>query len=397
MNKLCIVLSFLILFPIVNASPPDFYIVNVTPVNVEPGEYYLLNITLKNLGTDFATYVRTYLDPTDLSPVDPIGVVKRFTVKKANEAKESQRYFGSVLQNEKITLSYKIRIKDGAEEGVYPVPLIVEFLDPNMVKLNQSLYFGINVIPKAQLTITGINTSPSRVYPGDEFTLTIEMGNIGKGDAKEVSLILSLPQYFSGDNIAYLGTINRDSTKVAEFALKAEKKIDPGKYNFTLIIRFKDGEGKKEEIKNFPLYISERGEIDIEIAGITTSPSKVYPGLPFTLSVQLENIGKQEAKAIRAYIEPEGEFVGEKTSFVGSLKKDDLGTAIFEMKAKEDIKPGNYNFKMKIYYIDERGIEHSDEKSFELVILEKPRRSYYPLIAIILIISGIGWYLKRRR
>ena len=89
--------------------------------------------------------------------------------------------------------------------------------------------------------------------------------------------------------------------------------------------------------------------------------------------------------------------MGERTSFVGSLKEDDLSTAIFEMQASKELLPGSYLMKMKIYYIDERGQEYEEEKEFELIVLESPKKSYKLIVIPLILIIGIAYYLRRRK
>lgn len=381
----------------IHATPSDFYITSIEPITFEPGKYYNLSITLKNLGTDFATQVKAFLDNEDTSPIDPIGATKSYLVKKAQEAFESQEYFGAVLQNQEITFTYSVYVDEDAKKGTYYVPLEIKFLDPEMNENSQTLYFGVNIIPKSELVISGINTSPARIHPDDDFTLKIEIENIGSGEAKAVALNLKFPEEFSGENSAFLGAVQKDSTKSAEFELRVSKNALPKAYNFTLEITFKDDEGAKKIEKSFKVFVLERGSIDIEIAGVSTSPAKIYPGSSFTLSVQLENIGKQEAKAIKAVLEPAKGFMGERTSFVGSLKEDDLSTAIFEMQTSKELLPGSYTMKMKIYYIDERGQEYEEEKEFELILLESPKKSYKFIVIPLILIVGIAYYLRRRK
>ena len=70
----------------IHATPSDFYITSIEPITFEPGKYYNLSITLKNLGTDFATQVKAFLDNEDTSPIDPIGATKSYLVKKSSRS-----------------------------------------------------------------------------------------------------------------------------------------------------------------------------------------------------------------------------------------------------------------------------------------------------------------------
>jgi hypothetical protein len=310
----------------------------------------------------------------------------------------STEYFGVVSQGTEILLQYPIHVDENASTGTYSIPLKLIWRNSSMKEQSQTLNLGITIEGKPELVIAGISSQPSRFYPDEEFNLSIKVENIGTGKAEAVELKLLFPGEFQGEKTGFLGTIKRDSTATATFNLKALKTAAPGAYGYTLLITYRDGEGVERTTKeDFEVYVSERGEIDIEIAGVTTSPSKLYPGEGFSLSVQLENIGKQDAKSVRAEIQSIEEFVGERVSFIGSLKQDDLSTAIFEMSVAKGAKPGSYELKMKIFYIDEKGVEHSEEKYFSLLVSKKPRNRLWDIAAGVLVaLVLIGAYTWKR-
>lgn len=389
---------FLMKIPLTHAIGADFYVVKVNPQVFSPDETAELKITLKNLGGDPAVYLRVFLDPEDTTPINPVGPSKRY-IRRADRAILSTEYFGVVSQGSEILIQYPIHVDEDAESKTYYVPLKLVWRNTTMKEETQTLKIGLIVVGRPELVIAGISSDPARIYPDDEFNLSVRVENIGTGKAEDVELRLSFPEEFKGGKTGFLGTIKRDSSTQTTFNLKTIKSASPGPYTFTLLITYKDEQGAERSVKeDFEVYISERGEVDIEIAGITTSPSKLYPGQIFSLSVQLENIGKQDAKSVRAEIEPRREFVGERISFLGSLKEDDLSTAIFEMEVSKDASPGSYELRMKVIYTDEQGIEHVEEKTFSLLVSEKPRNKLRDAaIGATTLLLFLGVYLWRNR
>jgi hypothetical protein len=386
--------------PLVHALGADFYVTEVSPESVSPDEFTTLNITIKNLGDDPASYLRAILDPENTTPISAIGAAKRY-LNRAGRVTMASEYFGVVSQGIEILVQYPIHVDENAEAKTYYVPLKLVWRNTSMAEDAETLKIGITVSGAPDLVIGGISSNPARIYPDKEFNLSVKVENIGTGKAEAVELGLSFPKEFQGEKTGFLGTIKKDGSSTAVFNLKTLKTAAPGAYTYTLLISYKDEKGFKQSVKKtFEVYVSERGEVDIEIAGITTSPSKLHPGESFSLSLQLENIGKQDAKSVRAEIQPEKEFIGERISFLGSLKEDDISTAIFDMEVSDDAKPGSYELKVKVIYTDERGIEHTEEKSFSLLVSKKPRNNARDAavgaLAVLLLVGAYFWRSRKR-
>lgn len=392
-----VTLLLLLTIPGIYALGADFYVVEVTPTSVTPDETTLLNITLKNLGDDPAAFLRAILDPSDTSPINAVGSAKKY-LSTADKAVRSTEYFGVVSQGTEIILQYPIHVDENATPKTYGVPLKLIWQNTSLAETSQTIEVGITIVGEPVLVIAGVDTLPSRVYADSEFNLSVKVENIGKDKAEAVTLTLGLPKEFTGEKTGFLGTIKRDSTGTKTFNLKADKNAASKAYDFTLAITYQNVKGARKTIDTgFDVYVGERGDIDVEIAGVTTSPPKIYPGEDFSLSVQLENIGKQDAKSVRAEIQPMKDVIGERISFIGSLKEDDLSTAIFEMGVAKDAKPGSYELKMMVFYTDEKGIEYSEEKYFGLLVSEKPRNRLRDLGAgAVVALVLIGAYIWKR-
>lgn len=392
-----ILMLILLLIPPVSAVGADFYVVDIAPSEVTPRETTQLNITLKNLGSDFGVYLRAILDPDDTSPIDALDSSKKY-LSRAEAAEESREYFGVVQQLESLPLQYRIKVDDNATTGAYNVPLNLIWQDKYGIQHTQTVYLGIAVVGEPHLIISGINTTPQRVYSDTEFTLDINIENTGTEKAKSVEAALTLPDGITGEDQAYLGTIKRDATAKASYTMKVEKTAKSGAYEFVLLMNYTDEEGTSGMVeKPFKVYVSKRGDIDLEIAGISTSPAKIYPGTDFTLSVQLENIGTQDAKSVMVTIYNSKGFVGEFSSFIGKIEEDDVSSGIFDLTATPTATPGDHQFNMDILFTDEKGEEFSETKTFNVYVDERPAGSLIGKLIAVLIVVAIAVVIWRRR
>ena len=396
MKKMFLLLT-LLLIPSVQAAAADFYVVDIGPTEVAPGETTNLNITLKNLGRDFGVYLSATLDPSDVSPIDALDSSKKH-LDRAEAAKRTGEYFGVVQQLESIPVQYRIKVDDNATTGAHNVPLNLAWENEFGTQYTQTIYLGIAVKGEPHLIISGINSTPERVYPDTEFTLDVNIENTGTEKAKSVEAALTLPDEITGEDRAYLGTINRDASTKASYTLKATKAAKSGAYEFVLSIDYEDKQGVSGNVtRPFKVFVSERGDIDLEIAGISTSPAKIYPGTDFTLSVQLENIGTQDAKSVMVAVSNSEGFVGEFSSFVGKIESDDVSSGIFDLTATPSATPGDHQFNLEVIFTDEKGEEFSETKTFNVYVDEPAKRSTTGTIAALLVVVVVVVVLWRRR
>ncbi|MFQ5815286.1 MAG: CARDB domain-containing protein [Candidatus Hydrothermarchaeaceae archaeon] len=367
-----LIVTLILLPDLATAFNVDFYITSVSPQVLEPGERANITLTLKNLGTDYAVYVKAVLDPNGTSPLVATGAGKIYLTKKAFEAKSSDEFFGTVSQGDELTANYEVYVSDTAQFGVHSIPLKLIWKDAILEQNEETLSFGIQIAGAADLVISKVSTTPSRIKPGDEFTLTLNVENIGKEDAESVGVtLIDVPQGFTGDTSAFLGTINKGASGSANYNLEAGEEVEPGNYDITMELAYLEKGVGRKALKNFGIFIQEPGEITLAITKVSSDPSKVYPDSDFTLSLGLENVGKQDTKSVEIDLIVPEEFTGETRAFLGPLKEGGSAATDLDLKASKDAKPGAYDALMKINYLDERGVEEMVEKRFQIFVHER--------------------------
>ncbi len=394
-----ILLTCLIFFiPPAFADNVDFYIMKISPEEVAPGETTTLTITIANLGIDYAAYVHAVLDPESTSPLSVLGAKKIYVTKYAAEGQPT-KYFGVILQNERFTVRYRVHVDKDTAFGTYTVPLKLVWRDEYNNVQSETLEFGLKVAGDPEIVISGVNKTPARIYPDTEFTLVIAFENIGTAKAENVKVELSLPQGITGERVAFLGTLERNRQAAAAFSLKAEKEAEAGARKIGVKLSYTTEEKAREEFdKEVEIFIYEKEPAKLEVAGLDTSPAKLTPGKAFTLSIQLENIGKQDAKAVKVELSLPETFSGARTSYLGTIKQDDTSTAIFDLEVLPLAEPKSYSLPVKIYYLDEKGRLHEEEREIALTVTRPEKRMPLKLLAGIgiLLIAGIVWWRRRK-
>jgi hypothetical protein len=337
---------------------------------------------VENIGTDSAKSAK-------LSLTLPEGVTGKRTA-----------FLGTITKDSASTANFSLKAEKKIAVGHHDISVLIEYDDPAGKNYNKTSTVDLFIQDRGdvKLSISNINTSPSKIYPNTDFTLSLGLENTGTQDARAAKMVLMFPREFTGEDSAFYGKIPEGGSSSTSFDLKALKSSGPGKYTATAKITFTDELGIADAVEEqFSLFILDRGEVILEISGKSTSPTNLVPGTEFTLSLQLENIGDQDAKSVRIDLESNGDLIGEFTSFVGEIEKDDVSTGVFDLRVSPIAEPGTRMISAKVTYLDERGIENTAIKSFDLFIGEPSGRSNTTIILVAVVVIVLVIYLWRRR
>jgi len=359
--------------------------VSTTPSKVYPDTDFNMSVSIENVGNDKAKAVAIALE-----------IPKEFSG-------ETNAFLGSLEKDDSSTASFDLRASKDAKEGdAYAVTVQMRYDDERGIEYEEDTAVEVFIHERGDINmdIGGITTTPTRILSDTDFSLTISLENSGDQDAKSTEIKLKLPDGFSGESKAFLGTITADESATASFDLKASKETPSGMaYNVLMDINYKDENGALYSVeKNFDIFIHERGDIALSIAGLSTSPTTVYPGTKFTLSVQLENTGTQDAKSVKIDVSLPEEFIGERSSFVGEIEQDDVSSGILDLRLSDIGNSGSYDVNMKVRYSDEKGTEYSDDMQFVLFVdaTSKDNKKNMTIMIGALLVVGIYVWKKRR-
>jgi hypothetical protein len=376
---------------------------STNPSVVYPDTEFNMAISVENIGSDSAKSVELQLTPLEgftgertvqLGTVDIRSLIEELLTQGNLNQTGSQA--GALLN----TALFSLKAEEGVTLGHHELKAQLSYKDSkgNDYSKIELIDVFIQDRGQAKLSISGINTSPSKVYPNTDFTITITMENTGSQAAKATKLDLQIPKEFTGEDSAFLGSIEEDQTSSASLDMKAIKTASPGVYTIESKSVYTDEQGRDQTTEEpFNVFVLDRGEVILEISGKSTSPTVLMPGTDFTLSIQLENIGEQDAKSVRMELETNGDLKGELTSFVGEIEKDDVATGVFDLLVLPSAEPGQKMASARVIYIDEQGVENTIIKTFDIFIGEPAGRSTTTIVAVVVIVLVLVVYLWRRR
>lgn len=352
---------------------------------IYPNTEFPITLNLKNVGNENAEKVRVKLSlPEDIEGRDIA-------------------YFSEIGVGEEKQAEFNLKTVKHSEAGEKEIKYFIKFYDKNEneYEKNGSIKIFVHEKNRPRLAISEISSEPSKIYRDSDFKLKVALENVGEQKAKNVKIELSLPEGIEGEDTAFLGTVEGGISKEAEFDLKTSKDIDTGEHGINIKVSYLDeSDAPRSEEKSAGIFVFDRGEIDLEIAGVTTSVKNLKQGDEFTLSVQIENIGKQDAKSVYLRISPNlNEISGKLTSFLGKIESDDSATGIFDLKISEKAETGLKTIPVEIHYKNEVGKELVEIKNIEIFVNKKEsnkRIIYAGAFVALLIIVYLGFKLRGR-
>ncbi len=152
------------------------------------------------------------------------------------------------------------------------------------------------------IVVVGYDTNPSQPRPGATFQLALYLSNEGDADARNVQVGLASDTFLpaSQGSVLFEDKIRDGEDETLGTDMVVSETATPGVHSLALDLRYEDRDGN---------VFTDRATIGIEVAAGGTRrplvvvsavhmPSRVAPGIPFTLGLDLVNNGAQEAKNV---------------------------------------------------------------------------------------------------
>ena len=302
-------------------------------------------------------------------------------------------------------LHYKLRIADNALKGTYNVTLNWNTGDGWTKK-----EFPIYIDPKrADFVVGALVTSPEKIIADTkEAKLSVNIDNIGKGDAQNVKVKLLLPSGFkptySYSDEDSPGIILKGAGKTTNFYMDVDENVREGEYKAQLEITYKDenDENNTYSTKTLDLLIPIKPAPYLIVESITTTPEKLVPGSNVEFRIKVKNTGNElaESVSLRVFKDASQPFeFNEKSDFIGKLEKNDSGDAVLRVTVDKNAAAKKYLLDVELRGIDEK----NNVVIFRRTVPITVDRAAPTLPAtgifggLIAIIGAAGYYLRKRK
>lgn len=316
------------------------------------------------------------------------------------------KYLGTgVGTNEKevyYVLHYKLKVADNALKGTYNVTLGYSTGEGWTNKV-----FPIYIDPKKPDFVVGaLLTSPEKLIADtDEAKLSVNIDNIGKGNAQNVKVKLILPpgfkptySYSDEDNI---GILEKGKSKTSNFYVDIAENVKEGEYSAKLNITYRDENDEENQYrtKTLDLNIPIKPAPHLVIESVTYKPDIILPGANADLLVKVKNMGTEKADSVslRVFKDSAQPFqFSEKSDFIGKLEPGDTGDAVIRLTVESSAVAKKYLLDVELRAIDQKENVMIFRRTVPLTVSDEKKGLPSAGVFGILVVIGAAAYFRRK-
>jgi hypothetical protein len=301
-------------------------------------------------------------------------------------------------------LHYKLRIADNVLKGTYNVTLNWN-TGNGWAKKEYPIYIDLK---SADFVVGALITSPEKLIADTkEAKLSVNIDNIGKGNAENVKVKLILPSGFkptySYSDEDSPGTIAKSSSKTMNFYIDVDENIKEGEYNAKLDITYRDENDEKNtySTKTLDLLIPIKPAPYLIVESITTDPVNLVPGAKAEFRIKVRNTGNEKAESVslRVFKDASQPFeFNEKSDFVGKLEKNDSGDAVLGVNVDKNAVSKKYLIDVELRGIDEKNNVVIFRRTVPITVDPAPKGlpAAGSIMVFIAIVGAAGYYRRKK-
>lgn len=209
---------------------------------------------------------------------------------------------------------------------------------------------------RPQLLVAAVHTDPPVVAPGDFFTLTLDVQNVGGGDAYRLLLTLGgeggkeLGPFVPREtgNILFVPRVPAGETVQVTVPLVVDGSADAKAHGIPALLSYEDARGTaRSDLQRISLVVQRRPIFRMDFYRPVEG---AMVGMPFPLPVEVINLGKATVNVTVMEVTGEGLEIQNGSLYVGPL---DGGTSasLEAMAAAQE--PGTVEVVVNVHYLDD--------------------------------------------
>ncbi|MBI3190874.1 hypothetical protein HYZ41_04180 [archaeon] len=351
---------------------PNVIVSDIDPQPVEPGRDVVIDIVLYNRLTTSIDSFSVRLD-----------YQFPFIFKSSSENLMNQNL--CIDCSKKNT--YFFSIDPTAVSGIYPV-YIKTYSNSSEV----SKQIDVRVRGTPSLVLAAPTNGLNNVTPDSQFSVVLDVKNIGSGQARQIRIQPESTNFIVlGGGTKTIDAINASQSSFIQFDFITASEIDANSYSLPFRLYYLDEEGNSlNTTQSLGLKVVNKGDINIQSIKTVSAlgSSTIIANQPFTVVARLENVGHGNADFVTAEITCP--FNGAKKAFIGQLKKDENGPAVFDFISTAT---GQFKCNINTFYTDDID-SHTFSDSFDVTVIGQ---DYSGSIVTVIIIIIILLYLLRKK
>ena len=385
-----------------SAADPTVIITSytVTPSVIAPDGYGTIQVTLTN--TAASAYLR---ESSGVSVSGEFQTTKSTDIPAIIESVHlmggdirvtdgSYQHFGAIGPGQSVNVTFSIQAPE--KEGLYFPEVWVEINGGKNVRYPIPVNVNADSYVTRSPTLVISKRLPETINPGETFPVTLLISNAGEIRASDIVLSTSTssPSLGSkGPNTLSLGSLNGGENRTISLEFITDRFVAVGLQKIAVGIdyRLPDGSPRHQEET---IEVPVKGKAELGFVSVDTTPRRVVAGMPFDLTIRIENTGTGEAKQVTATIDLP--MTGNRQSFIGKIKPNNDAPAMFMLDGGSG---GTYEYNATITYTDDLGT-HTVVLPMSLRVTPEDYTGMIVLIVIVAVAAGFlayrYWYIPKK-
>jgi len=223
-------------------------VIDITDVKageLSPGESFELTLKLRNSGSGEIKWIKIGIDP----------LVNSIPILTPNND-DLEKLYKDFQSDSEITVSFDLSVNEDLDSGNYPVILNIAYLDDLGNIVNEKHIIGLEIRGVPRVVIQGVDSDPKIPLKGGEVTISVNLENIGTGNAKIVKVGFSSNL---GNFMSYVGGIKKGDSSAAVFNTVIP---DTGseKCEIKILVEYEDEIGNKKTLEDSYIITLKEGK-----------------------------------------------------------------------------------------------------------------------------------------
>jgi len=392
-----IAIALLVILPVSGEPTVTISDYKVTPQVLMPGDQGTITVTLKNTASSASFTEKTGALTPENAGTTTVTDINVFIEKALLEGNgigvvgNSYQRIGDLGPGQTIDITFLIQAP--AKTGLYFPEVWID------TKGGRSTRYPVPVNVNTQIAVAKFAvigtavTTPDAVKPGEQAAVRIDLINSGESSADRVIVRIgnaSTSVRPRDAELYHVRTIPAGRHEPIEITFITDRKTEPGIATVPVTITYYTTDGA-EHTEHATISLMIRGDVDMGIASIETSPERVVAGEPFNLIIRIENAGTGDAKSVNAKIDLP--LSGNREAFLGKIKPGNDAPALFRLGSAS---AGDHPYTVTITYNDEWG-NHTVMQPLSVSVAPADYSGIIIAgIVLVLLAAGAWWVFIRK-
>ncbi len=267
--------------------------------------------------------------------------------------------------------------------GRHPLSIDLSYEDYDGTNYSTQEFIGLdadaslNVQP--QLLIREYWATPATISPGDTFTLTVEIANVGGGTATRLTMALggetgaALEPFspLTTGNVGFVDEVWGEAATRVTWRLMADGAAQPKAYNVPVTLAYDDAQGiRHSDTQRLSLMVRRRPELQ---GMFYREPESLSVGVPTAVSLEVLNIGSGPVDVTGlAATSDRMEITSEGSPFIGPVESG--GSAPLDVTITPR-RPGRADITICVTYRDDFNQSQTVTATLSVEVAEGPKGS----------------------